>query len=422
VTVPATPEPYGLAEVVRFQRDLYVYWHAVHTVGSVALTSRGLVTRPALRGLRARFAALDGLAVSDADSPEPEDLRLFFLRRLLQRLGLLRVEGERLVARERADMARYLDHPLAERVRLAVRLWTAGGWWPDRPDASAAPPRLMTPAPPRIALARRRLVLTLAALAPGELVPVPAEAVPASARSTRTPASRRRQDGARSGDTRALDAATRRAALLGPLRWMGIVTPEPAEAHRESRWCRVGVAAAALRPEDGNLPPLDEQPGRIVVQPNFELIAYPPLTALLLLFLDGCAEELAREQLARYRLTRASLAGALRLGLPAVALVERLEALSGQPLPSNVGVTLADWERQSARLRVTEQVTLLEVREPALLDALLADRAAAGWVERRLGPSRALLAAAAAPAVRAWLLRHGELPALRDIASQLPAP
>ncbi|MGZ3675957.1 MAG: hypothetical protein ACXVCO_16760, partial [Ktedonobacterales bacterium] len=46
-----------------------------------------------------------------------------------------------------------------------------------------------------------------------------------------------------------------------------------------------------------------------------------------------------------------------------------------------------------------------------LLDALLADRAAARWIERRLTPTTALLTEEAVAATRAWLLRRGELPA-----------
>jgi len=77
-----------------------------------------------------------------------------------------------------------------------------------------------------------------------------------------------------------------------------------------------------------------------------------------------------------------------------------------------VRVTLSDWARHVERVRLTPNVTLLETRAPAVLDALLADRAARGWVERRLTPTAALLVPGSAARVREWLLRRGELPAL----------
>jgi hypothetical protein len=65
-------------------------------------------------------------------------------------------------------------------------------------------------------------------------------------------------------------------------------------------------------------------------------------------------------------------------------------------------------------MRLEQGVTLLETPTPETLDALLADRASAGWGIRRLTPTAALIAPEAAPRVRAWLLRHGCLPAMKD--------
>jgi hypothetical protein len=51
------------------------------------------------------------------------------------------------------------------------------------------------------------------------------------------------------------------------------------------------------------------------------------------------------------------------------------------------------------------------VADAALLDALLHDRQAAGWVARRLAPGAALIHERHQAEVRAWLLRHDEMPA-----------
>src|SRR5579859_492560 len=191
-TSAATGRDPGLAEAVRFQRDLYLVWRAAAESGGLPLTSRGYLTRATLRGVRAQLAAVDSLPLpaNGADVSEVEDVRLHFLRRLSQRLGLLRLapsagadersqpsargsEGGRLIAAEREEIARYLDHPLAERLRICVRLWVAGGWWLDQPDGRGPPPRVMTPAPPRLAVARRRLLDALAAAVPDAAYPLP---------------------------------------------------------------------------------------------------------------------------------------------------------------------------------------------------------------------------------------------------------
>jgi hypothetical protein len=85
------------------------------------------------------------------------------------------------------------------------------------------------------------------------------------------------------------------------------------------------------------------------------------------------------------------------------------------PLPENVRVTLEDWERQAERLRVTPNIRLLEVRESALLDALLADRSMAPHIRQRITSVTAVVSPEGVADVRAWLLRHGELPAVKDL-------
>ena len=407
----------GLAEAVRFQRDLYLYWRTVAELRGVPLTARGFIARPALRRLHARLAAAESRSADDTDISEGDDARLFFVRRLAQRLGLLTLGESRLLAAERESIARFLSHPLAERLRICLRVWIAGGWWPDAPDPTVTPPRLLAPAPPRLALARRRLTVQLASVPPGERLPIPlASVATVSGRARRSSAARHKE---LPPDA---DGSTTRAAILGPLAWLGVVavdtlsestTPPPATY-------TVTSAAIALRQDASALAAtLSEAPGRIVIQPNFELIAFPPLTSPTLFLLDTCAREVALDSTARYHLTRESFTQARQHGWSAADVATHLESLSSVALPPNVRVTLADWERQGERLRLTDDVTLLNVPNAAVLDALLADRAAAGWIERRLTPTAALLVPEYAARVRAWLLRRGELPALagspRDI-------
>jgi hypothetical protein len=127
-------------------------------------------------------------------------------------------------------------------------------------------------------------------------------------------------------------------------------------------------------------------------------------------YLCGSRESLS--QTARYRLTRAAFSGARDFGWNADEVARRLERLTGAPPPESLRVTLRDWERLASRLRLEEGVTLLEVATPETLDALLADRASSAWGIRRLTPTAAIIAPESAPRARAWLLRHGRLPAM----------
>lgn len=404
-----------VAEAVRFQRDLYLYWRAIAALRGVPLTARGFVARPALRRLRVRLAVVDGRSAdAEHDLPEGQDLRLFFMRRLAQRLGLLTTAESRLIVSEREKIECFLSYALAERLRICLRVWVAGGWWPDAPDPATTPPRLLTPAPPRLALARRRLLDRLADLSPGENLLAPlVQPTPVRRRARRVSASRRTQESRRDMLATDTESPSIQAALDGPLTWMGMVTPAmPAEpASTLSPAYTVTPAVAALR-QDAAAAGLEETPGRVVAQPSFELVAFPPLVAPALLLLDTCAQEDALGQAARYRLTRESFAQAHQWGWSARDIASRLEALTSAPLPANVRVTLRDWERQSERLHLTENATVLTVHAPAVLEALLADPGAAGWIARRLAPTAALLAPAHVAHVRAWLLRHGELPAI----------
>jgi len=184
---------------------------------------------------------------------------------------------------------------------------------------------------------------------------------------------------------------------------MGLVACEGAA-------CRMTGAIVALR--GGEHGGLDERAGRVIVQPNLAVVTYPPLTAPILFTLDTCAEVTALEMVARYQLTREAFARARRFGWNAAEVAARLEALTSTPLPTNVRVTLADWERHIERVRLTPNVCVLEVREAAVLDALLADGSTSTWIVRRLTPTAALLRHDAVEAVRAWLLKRGELPAV----------
>ncbi len=417
----------GLAEAVRFQRDLYLYWEGAARMGSVTVTARGLVARPSLRRLLEPLGA-DGTDGASPDAPENERPRTFFLRRALERLGLLRLAGEgdarRLEAAEPRIMARYLARTLGERIELLARLWATGAWWPDHPERGETPDP-QAPAPPALARARRRALEMVSATTPGSVIELtprsPAlerlrrgagHAGRSSARNRKgPPRSPARLAGLTGGDE------TLAAALTGPLAWLGLTRWDTDRA----AWV-AGAPARALhggqqRPTEEHTEELTEAHGRVVAQSDLTLVAYAPLTAPELLTLDLCATRETLDQAARYRLSRQSVARARALGWDAAQTTARLERLTSAPLPGPMRVALTDWERAASRLRLTEGATLLEVPTAQTLDALLADRTGAAWVLRRLTPTAALIHPDDAPHARAWLLRRGHLPAMVEAAT-----
>jgi Helicase conserved C-terminal domain len=396
-------------EAATFQRDLYLYWSAARELGELGLTSRGFLTRSALRRLRSQWP------VTDDDRPEASDPRRYYLRRLLERLGLLRVPTEPskesanggLVAADAEIMARFLAHPLAERLRICTRLWVAGGWWPDGTPTRVAI-GLHTPIQPRIALARRRLIEMLAALEPGSPVEIPGVELVADHAPHIIGATTRRKP----RDIADERNEAMRAALAGPLQWMGLVVKRDTSGSGE-RTMVASQAVLTLRnePDDESV---RETPGRVIIQPNLDIVVYQPLTAPTFFTLDRCATRVSLDRVAHYRLTRSDVTRAQQNGWSEDDIAQRLETLTTSPLPGAVRVRLADWTRAASRIRLTPQVTLLTTSTPALLDTLLADRAVRGWVLRRIGPTLALAQTDKLESLRHWLLARGELPAVES--------
>jgi hypothetical protein len=190
--------------------------------------------------------------------------------------------------------------------------------------------------------------------------------------------------------------------------WLGFVRSGDAQSDRyvAEEACR---ALASWADAD-----IVEAHGRVTIQPDLSIVAYPPLTAPLLLALDLYADLERLDRVARYKLSHVALARSGRGSWDASALAERLERLTEAPLPDNIRVTLRDWQRRGERLRVVEDAAVLEVDNASLLEGLLTDRSAHGWIERRLSATAALIAPGRTADVRTWLLRHGELPTTRN--------
>jgi hypothetical protein len=417
----------GSAEL--FQRDLYLYWNAVREQpAGLALLANGQLPKAALRPLNAALSVkteLEGIRT------EPEAGRLFFLRLLAQALGLLEVRGETLHA---VHASAFWERSVAERTRRAFTVWLDGTFWNELLHLSGVTLRPTPPeaAHPEVLRARRAALALLNEEAASGWISRRALLALAHLRQPNLlfPARGRGQVDRYSaaGNVFGLDFRPRggwisphetwlrvegaflAAVLEGPLAWLGAIDLDGAGNEEVAAYCVSAVGRALLGKGDWPSALTETEGGRLVVQPNFEAIALPPLRESLLCFLDQCAERQSLDQIALYHLTRERWLHMLRDGMSADSLLERLEQLAAAPLPQNMRYTLLEWERQAQRIRLYRGVALLEVREAALLDALLADAALAPLIFRRLTPNAALVARQHLPRLYQALLERGHLP------------
>jgi hypothetical protein len=203
-----------------------------------------------------------------------------------------------------------------------------------------------------------------------------------------------------------------RAIVSGPLHWLGL-TEVNDQGHPDAFRLASGFALIT-----SDLPVNVEEPpgGRLIVQPNFELVALAPVSEALLVNLDRFAERVRLEHIAQYRLTRTSVTRAIQVGLHASAIQEILERAAGGEIPQNVRYSLTEWERQARRIELWRGVTLLEVDDVALLDALFDDEETRPLMGRRLAPLLAEVATDQLSSIQEVLWHHNYLPAL------VPAP
>jgi len=394
--------------VLALQRSLYLYWSLVFASrDGLPLVGSKLLSRPALRQVidQVEPTLNTELVRTEADAP-----RLLFLRLLLMKLELIYERNGSLFA---APAEAYFALPLVERARRCYRLWLETPFWNELsylPGVILRPgPGPLDPAHPEVLHARLMVMERMVEQAlqtPGEWqsfstfiarakLYVPYLLFP---RQYGTRAERYSTGSNPYGwDFRLrhgwlthregwhqVEGGFIRAMLNGPLRWLGLV--EVKEEDRPDTFRIVPHISEIIN--DNALPPDDVVWGRLVVQPNFELIALAPVSEALLVKLDRFAERMRLEQIAQYRLTKVSVTRAVQMGLRAETIQQQLEEAAGgsAAIPQNISYSLVEWERQARRIELWTRVTLLEVDDATLLDELFAEEQTRPLFGRRVAP------------------------------------
>ncbi len=420
------------------QRTLYLYWSFVASLRDsngqrgLPLVQSGLLSRSALRQI---VEVLHPKLRMEQVRAETDVPHLLFIRQLLMALGLLREQGGVLCTAPARD---YFLLPLLERARLCYHLWLETPFWNELlylPEVALRPvPPPLEPAQQEVVQGHSSIVARVAhehagmwhdvatfiartkLYAPNLLFP--------------------RQYGLRTEryslgsnpygwDFRLrhgwltpregwyqVEGGFIRAVVTGPLHWLGLVDTKIEEKRTLFR-LSPGFSLIA-----GNMvvEHVEEAPGRLIVQPNFELVALAPISEALLIRLDRFAERISLEHVAQYRLTKASVTRAIQRGLYADAIQQVLEEASHNEIPQNVRYSLVEWERQARRVELWQSLSLLEVDEAGLLDDFFADETLRPLFGRRLSPTLAEVASQQLAAVQELLWRRDYLPAVTSAA------
>ncbi len=341
-------------------------WQYATLIGEQRLEvdpATGLLSPPSLGQVLEAFEA------DVAGRDESSFSRLWLLRCLLISLGIAQLRGGRLILQGGKG---FFEHDRSERAVLLLAAYRREMAWVELRDLDLA----IAPG------WRDYLVASLLKQAGPDWQPVEVPPPPAS-------------------EEEPWEIFTT-AALLGPLRWFGLVDLELVDDHvGRSRWTDLGLFVA------GRAPRLETIRGRLIVQPSFSILLLPPFDDATLARLDVIAERVRIGETAEWRLTHARWHAAIEQGHSATELAHWLAERGGTALPQNVSYTLAEWARLGRQAVLWETASVI-LGAPEELDRLSASPELSPLVVMRAAPDRLLLRDGAA--VEKTLVALGETP------------
>jgi hypothetical protein len=200
--------------------------------------------------------------------------------------------------------------------------------------------------------------------------------------------------------------------LTGPLSWLGAVelgynkdeqTGENA-APVSYRLSEAGVWLLGI----GEQPSFLESGGRVVVQPNFTILAMEPISDSVLIDLDKFADSQGGDRAISYQLTRESLYRGQLVGWDAPRVLAFLESHQGAPISANVRRTVDEWETQHRRITFHRKATVVQFADAEAQDDT--QTALAALQPRRLSDQLALIENGSAKQTNAALREVGWMP------------
>jgi hypothetical protein len=184
------------------------------------------------------------------------------------------------------------------------------------------------------------------------------------------------------------------------------------------RWHAVRLTPAGkalLDTKDGQTEaqPIERDTGKLILQPNFQVMAIGPVNLDWLAHLDLFAErERADRGAFEYRISRDSIYRAQQLGMDVPEVLRFLEGLTGAELPQNVRRSLDEWGERHERIVFRTGVSLLQTANAPLLTRLMEAPQTGEYLARSLSPEVALLKNGALTSVVSRLVAQGLFPAV----------
>lgn len=442
------------------QRDLYLVWSAAREA-PLRLTNVGLLRVGDLKRLAGQLLVSETVGKGDK---EDDFRRVLFLRKLATALETIQLDVPVNQLTGQPAPA-FIAQPPPERVRRSFQRWRDGLWWNElwatwKPSGYVSTNNLIAyDSSPRVASARRSVLNVLATLVrraeqkQGSLAPwIALEEISQTLREQngeflldRSLAEQRGSYGRYSNYTisiyspyeyndlgwtwasyrgnekagwEGVERVFIQTVLTEGLYWLGLVdlgyatgvTPQGGAAP-------AGLVAVRLTDMgrwlllDGPPPEIPEESGRVVVQPNFRIFAFDPISDTVLARLDSFANRQNAERAIEYELTRETLYRAQQAGQSAGQIQGWLEQVTGAPLPQNVARSLAEWQAAFERIIVHKRVGWLEAAEPALIDSMLKDPRWGKAIVKRVSPTGLIVRADRIDELEQALLALGELPA-----------
>ncbi len=153
----------------------------------------------------------------------------------------------------------------------------------------------------------------------------------------------------------------------------------------------------------------------VLIQPNFELTMPAELSFAEALFIAEVCVLVRHDTYPRFELTKERVAGAMRSGIPADHIADRLAVLADGKLPQNVAISITTWEEEFLSIRLHRGV-VLQVEEPRRF-AVEHSKSVKALISQELAPGLYLLDEADVPAMQQALQDAGV-----EMVPELPPP
>lgn len=399
-----------------FQRDLGRFWRYIRHQGELRLTTQSYVYKADLKAINETLGVTADLRPGQG---EADNGRLYFIRRLLPDLGL--VEWNRSDNLEPVLDTDFWDVSAAQRVQRTFKAWRDGSGWNEllRLPGDPSGYHHSNAAPPDLVDVRKKILRYMRGLGADKWISTDVLISVIRLRDYEFLLPRRGYSSYRYGYYQSyystpyygpnnrfgitwsgiedeaegwevVEAGLIAHILAGPLYWMGLTDlgyradtqPDPNNATYPQAYRLTDLGAWLLGL--GDRVEIPEEGGRVVVQPNFQILAMEPISDQVLMNLDRFAEPEGGDRVMTYKLTRQSVYRGQCDEWSVPRIVSYLEKISGTSLPANVQRSLEEWQALHERITFRRGVALVQAAGKATLDQLLEDSELAPALGRRV--------------------------------------